>query len=439
MTQSNNVRLDFFAKLLGLIAALITLVSAVIGLGKVWQGGTGLVTVALLAIGAAGAWLGCLYVYKRERIYAKGHHSPKWSRLRVPHYPEWARHLGYIGTIVIPLLVTGGIGYYAYQQSQPPSKIILLVANFDGPEPQKYRVTETVLTHLRQALARYDDVQVEALGRAITEAEGSASVRAEGAGRKAAIVIWGWYGVTAEMVPLSVHFELLRRPEHLPELGPTVQGEVQILAVAGLERFTLQTKLSAELAYLSLFTVGMSRYTAGDWDAAITSFSDALNQTVERVSALDQSMVHSNRGEAYYYKHDFDHAISDFDQAIQLKPDYAVAYYDRGAAYILKGDSDRAIVDFNQAIQLKPDYAAAYCNRGTTYAFKGDHDRAITDFNQAIQLEPDFAEVYYNRGFVYTLKGNPDRAIADYSHAIRLKPDFAGAYNNRGTSYLSLD
>ena len=40
------------------------------------------------------------------------------------------------------------------------------------------------------------------LGRAISETGGSAAARAEGDKHKAAIVIWGWYGVTQEVVSL---------------------------------------------------------------------------------------------------------------------------------------------------------------------------------------------------------------------------------------------
>ncbi len=94
------------------------------------------------------------------------------------------------------------------RQSRPPAKNIILVADFDGPEPQNYRVTETVLTHLHAVLEPYDDVEIEALWRAITEMEGSLTARAEGEKHKAAVVIWGWHGVTAEAVPLSVHFEV---------------------------------------------------------------------------------------------------------------------------------------------------------------------------------------------------------------------------------------
>jgi len=49
----------------------------------------------------------------------------------------------------------------------------------------------------------------------------------------------------------------------------------------------------------------------------------------------------------------------DFNQAIRLDPNNADAYYRRGDAYFWKQDYDRAIVDFNQAIRLDPNNADA--------------------------------------------------------------------------------
>jgi tetratricopeptide (TPR) repeat protein len=72
-----------------------------------------------------------------------------------------------------------------------------------------------------------------------------------------------------------------------------------------------------------------------------------------------------------------DRAISDYSQAIRLDPNYGVAYSNRGKAYYLKHDYDRAISDFDKAIQLDLKSAVGYYNRGSAYDLKGDDDQAI--------------------------------------------------------------
>jgi len=333
----------------------------------------------------------------------------------------------------IPRLVEGSRRHR--KPTQPPSQVIILLADFDGPERQKYRVTETVLTRLRVAVEPYDDVEIRPLRLVITEGEGSAVARAEGEKHKAAMVIWGWYGLPGKAVPLSVHFEVLRPPRYLPTLGPETRGLVRTAALADLESFTLQTRLSAEMAYLSLFVVGIARYTADDCEGAIACFSSALRQTEERVLALDQGVIYYVRGNAHAFKGDLGRAIADYDQAIALQPDYALAYYNRGLAYRDKGDLDHAIADCDQAIALKPDFAVVYLSRGLAYGNRGDLDHAIADYDQAIALKPDFAVAYLSRGLAYGNKGDLDHALADYDQAIALKPDSAEAYLSRGLAY----
>ncbi|NET62375.1 MAG: tetratricopeptide repeat protein, partial [Symploca sp. SIO2E6] len=41
------------------------------------------------------------------------------------------------------------------------------------------------------------------------------------------------------------------------------------------------------------------------------------------------------------------------------------------------------MADFNQALKIYPEDALAYNNRGVAYSDKGELDQAIADFNQA--------------------------------------------------------
>lgn len=141
------------------------------------------------------------------------------------------------------------------------------------------------------------------------------------------------------------------------------------------------------------------------------------------------------RGYAYRTKGDYNHAILDFDKAIQLKPDLANAFNNRGLAYDYKGDYDHAIKDFDQAIQLQPDYSDAFNNRGLVFGEKGNYDRAIQDFDEAIKLRPDYPEALDNRAGIFLIEGAYDQAIQDYSQAIKFEANNAGNFNDRAIAY----
>ena len=53
-------------------------------------------------------------------------------------------------------------------------------------------------------------------------------------------------------------------------------------------------------------------------------------------------------------KGDWDHAIAEFDRAIQLNPRIKDAHYNRGVAFSQKGDEARARADFDKEEQLYP-------------------------------------------------------------------------------------
>jgi tetratricopeptide (TPR) repeat protein len=66
-------------------------------------------------------------------------------------------------------------------------------------------------------------------------------------------------------------------------------------------------------------------------------------------------------------------------------------FLNRGNANNLKGDPDRAIADYDEALRLEPELAMAYNNRGVAWRDKGDKEHALADFSAAVRLDPDLA------------------------------------------------
>jgi len=65
-----------------------------------------------------------------------------------------------------------------------------------------------------------------------------------------------------------------------------------------------------------------------------------------------------------------------------------------------RGEFDRAVADYNQALAISPNYALALYNRAFAYYDKRDFERATADMNQAIKLNPNFATAFVDRGIV---------------------------------------
>jgi tetratricopeptide (TPR) repeat protein len=133
-----------------------------------------------------------------------------------------------------------------------------------------------------------------------------------------------------------------------------------------------------------------------------------------------------------YQKGDYQGAIQALNQALQINPNYAEAYFSRGNARNELGDKQGAIADFDQALRINPNLAEAYYNRGLARYGLEDKKGAIADFDQALRINPNLAEAYNNRGIVRKELGDKQGAIADYDQALRINPNLALAYRNRG-------
>lgn len=139
-----------------------------------------------------------------------------------------------------------------------------------------------------------------------------------------------------------------------------------------------------------------------------------------------------------FKKRDFQGAIAAFNQAIQLKPDYARAYYGRGAAHSMLNDYRGAIRDYTQAISLDPNYARAYALRGVARSIEEDDQGAIEDINQSLRLDPSFTLIYYFRGRSRFERRDYQGAIEDFNQALRLDRNDLDAYYFRAQARFSL-
>src|SRR2546423_42904 len=76
--------------------------------------------------------------------------------------------------------------------------------------------------------------------------------------------------------------------------------------------------------------------------------------------------VHSALGNALHGQGQSADAVESHRKAIELKPDFALAYCNLGIALHGQGKFADAENACRKAIQLKPDYALAYNNLGVT-------------------------------------------------------------------------
>lgn len=201
---------------------------------------------------------------------------------------------------------------------------------------------------------------------------------------------------------------------------------------ADREKAALLELIEKEPTAENYFKLGNNERINENYDKAIECYEKAIELNPE------YAMAYNNRGYSYNKLGEEEKAIEDYSKAIEINPEYALAYSNRGISYSNKGEEEKAMEDYNNAIELNPEYVRAYNNRGYSYSNMGEEEKAIEDYNKAIELNPEYAMAYNNRGISYRNIGEEEKAIEDYKKAIELNPEYAMAYNNRGNSYSNL-
>ena len=63
-----------------------------------------------------------------------------------------------------------------------------------------------------------------------------------------------------------------------------------------------------------------------------------------------------------------------------------MAYNNRGNAYASRGEAQKAISDYNEAVRINPNFGAAFNNRGNAYSVIGDKRGALKDLQRAATI-----------------------------------------------------
>jgi tetratricopeptide (TPR) repeat protein len=179
---------------------------------------------------------------------------------------------------------------------------------------------------------------------------------------------------------------------------------------------------------------GMNRRSA---ESQIIGCSALIKSGVNTPKVL--AIAYNNRGNGFSGIGEYERAIQDYTESINIDPHDAKPFNNRGVAYQKTGKYDRAIADFDAAISIDPNHANAFANRGETYQKKGEFTLALKDFDEAIRLRPELAVVWNERCWTRAVVGELQAALADCNEAMRLEPNVSAAmFDSRGLTHLKM-
>ncbi|MFT7617878.1 MAG: tetratricopeptide (TPR) repeat protein [Planctomycetota bacterium] len=119
---------------------------------------------------------------------------------------------------------------------------------------------------------------------------------------------------------------------------------------------------------------------------------------------------------------DPDRRVSAYEEAIQLKPDWAMAHTYLGLALEEQGKIDEAIIEFKEAIRIGPEEWGVHNFLGNALREQGKIDEAIIEYREAIRIGGGSPILRVTIGILLSNQGKIDEAIIEFREAIRLKP-----------------
>jgi len=111
-----------------------------------------------------------------------------------------------------------------------------------------------------------------------------------------------------------------------------------------------------------------------------------------------KSRIYTDEGSKLLLRYSkYEEAEETLTKAIKYNKKNFEAYYYRGCARINAKKYEDAISDFEKAVELKPDYADAYFNLGRTYYIMQDDDKACEYYKLAAKYGRPNLEDYLKR------------------------------------------
>jgi hypothetical protein len=149
----------------------------------------------------------------------------------------------------------------------------VLVADFEGPEAERYQITTEVIERLREATAKNPDIEIVGLGTGIKVDDGPTSARRLSQQRNAKLVIWGSYGKTTTTARMILHVECFNG---MRDATFVKQGILQGIPAESLDNFTFQTNLGTDLAHVTLTLAGVTKVLAKEYEEAWPLLTSAI-------------------------------------------------------------------------------------------------------------------------------------------------------------------
>jgi serine/threonine protein kinase/tetratricopeptide (TPR) repeat protein len=340
------------------------------------------------------------------------------------------RKLAYVGALAGIIFLAAGVGLYyrAHHRKPLTEKDTIVLADFANSTGDTI-FDDTLKTALNVSLQQSPFLNVLSQGqvsrnlRLMTRPADTkltpevAREVCQRAGSKAYLA--GSIGALGSEYVLGLKAINCQTGDTLAQEQVTAPSKEKVLEALGRAASTLRPQLGESLATVQKFDVSLDHLTT---------------------SSLEALQAYSLGGKAFDEK-GATAALPYSQRAVELDPNFAMAYNALGVIYGNLGENERANEYYTKAFQLRE-----YTSEREKLSIAGDYyshvtgqlDKAVEVYQEKIQSYPRQIAEYINLGTVFYAQGEFEKAVDITRQALVIKPDVLSQYGNLANYLVAL-
>jgi eukaryotic-like serine/threonine-protein kinase len=332
-------------------------------------------------------------------------------------------------TALVAALIAGGLYWRLRQHSKLTEKDTIVLADFSnttGDAVFDDTLKQALATQLAQSpfLNILSDQRVNETLRLMSRSPGdritmdTAREICERTGSTA--VLAGSIGTVGNQYVLGLNAVNCATGDSLAREGTQASRKEEVLSALGKVSTNFRERLGESLSSIEKFDTPIEQGTTPSLEAL-------------KAHSLGKKLQ-ADKGDA--------EALPFYRRAIELDPNFAVAYADLGEVYGNFGEDRLAVENIRKAYELRDRVSEAERFRISAFYYgfvTGELDKEIQTYELWEQTYPREVETHHNTAVDYVTFGQFDRAVDEYNTTLRLDPQRALAVGNLCSLYLQLD
>ncbi len=165
-------------------------------------------------------------------------------------------------------------------------------------------------------------------------------------------------------------------------------------------------------------------YQLKKYEEAITQWEKAINLNP------NYHFGFNNLGNAYFAINKFDSALQNYNRALEINNKYYEAFYNKGNVFFKLNELNKALENYQQSIFIKNDYVPAIRRKAVIFKKLEKFDEAIREWDKLISLSSNETHAYFQKGDLLFAQNKLEEALTSYENAYLLDSEKPFLFGN---------